>query len=244
MTQVLAEGLNFRHQDTLIHKLDPLLKLLLAVMLLILCFVGSNPFQLLIVGGVIVATAAIAKILRRMGKLVLLSLGFAAFIFIVDFLASVSLMDNVTLTARFLTVMACGSLFFLTTSPDELAQLMTWFKLPRDFVFAFVTAIRFVPVLLMDFRQIVDAQASRGLELKKGNVMRRVRNFGPVLVPIIVNAVMRSNELAEAMESRGYGAVKTPTRMYVRKFTKLDYKAICVIIITIVGIALSFLVLS
>lgn len=240
----MADGLNFRHQDTPIHRLDPLIKLLLAAMLLILCFVGANPFQILVIGAVIAMFAAVAKVLRRVGRLVLMSLSFGAFIFLVEFLAHATLIANLTFTGRFLAVMACGSLFFLTTSPDELAQLMNWFRLPRDFVFAFVTAVRFVPVLLMDFRQIVDAQMSRGLELNKGNFLRRVKNFGPVLVPMVVNAVVRSNELAEAMESRGYGAVRKPTRMYVRKFTKLEYEALGFIIVTCIGILLSFLLLS
>ena len=69
---------------------------------------------------------------------------------------------------------------------------MRWFRFPRDLVFAFVTAVRFVPVLLMDALQIMDAQKSRGLELEKGNPLRRIRNFVPVLVPLVVNAVVRS----------------------------------------------------
>ncbi len=105
-------------------------------------------------------------------------------------------------------------MFFLTTSPDELEHVMRWFRFPQDLVFAFVTAVRFVPVLLMDALQIMDAQKSRGLELEKGNPLRRIKNFGPILVPLVVNAVVRAGELAEAMESRGYGAVKKPTTLY------------------------------
>jgi energy-coupling factor transport system permease protein len=59
----------------------------------------------------------------------------------------------------------------------------------------------------------MDAQKSRGLELEKGNLLRRVRNMIPVLIPLVVNSVVRSGELAEAMESRAYGAVPRPTSL-------------------------------
>jgi energy-coupling factor transport system permease protein len=85
---------------------------------------------------------------------------------------------------------------------------------PRDIVFAFVTAVRFIPVVMLDAFQIMDAQKSRGLEFEKGNVVRRVRNLVPILIPLVVNSVIRSGELAEAMESRAYGSTPKPTSLY------------------------------
>jgi energy-coupling factor transport system permease protein len=67
--------------------------------------------------------------------------------------------------------------------------------------------------MFLDTIQIMDAQKSRGLELEKGNVLKRVRNMIPVLIPLVVNSVVRSGELAEAMESRAYGAVPKPTSL-------------------------------
>lgn len=111
-------------------------------------------------------------------------------------------------------IVGSTSVFFLTTPPDELELVMKWFRLPRDIVFAFVTAVRFVPVLMMDALQIMDAQKSRGLELQKGNIFSRFRRFIPILIPLIVDAVLRSGDLAEAMEARAYGAVKKPTSLH------------------------------
>jgi energy-coupling factor transport system permease protein len=67
--------------------------------------------------------------------------------------------------------------------------------------------------MMLDALQIMDAQKSRGLELEQGNLLRRVRNLIPILIPLVVNAVVRSGELAEAMESRAYGAAPTPTSL-------------------------------
>jgi energy-coupling factor transport system permease protein len=90
---------------------------------------------------------------------------------------------------------------------------MKAFRLPRDVVFAFVTAVRFIPVMMLDTMQIMDAQKSRGLELDRGNFVKRIRNMIPVLIPLVVNSVIRSGDLAEAMESRAYGAVPRPTSL-------------------------------
>src|SRR2546427_9117550 len=73
-----------------------------------------------------------------------------------------------------------------------------------------------------DAIQIVDAQQSRGLEVERGNLIRRVRKMVPVLIPLVVNSVIRSGELAEAMESRAYGAVSRPTSRYRYSSTKRD----------------------
>ena len=70
---------------------------------------------------------------------------------------------------------------------------------------------------------IMDAQKARGLELEKGNFLKRVRNYIPILIPLIVNAIRRSIELAEAMESRAWGATKKRTSLYVLKLKRNDY---------------------
>ena len=187
---------------------------------------------------VIAVPVILSKGVRRTGELVLMSIGFGVFIFVADWLSKTSLLDSFILFARFLAVMASVSLFFLTTSPDELEQIMRRFGFPKDFVFAFVTAVRFVPVLLLDLTQIMDAQRSRGLVMDGKNPIRRIRNFSPVLIPMVVNAVMRSDQLAEVLESRGYGAVKKPTLTYTMKLRKNDYEALVVIAVIFAGLLL------
>ena len=129
---------------------------------------------------------------------------------------------------RLYAVISSTSLLFLTTTPDELEQVMKWFRLPTDFVMVFVIAVRFVPVLLLDALLIMDAQRSRGLEFDKGNIVRRLRNMVPVLVPLIAVALNRSLDLAEAMDSRAYGATKVPSSLYQLSLTKADYLMILV----------------
>ncbi|HLQ07328.1 MAG TPA: energy-coupling factor transporter transmembrane component T, partial [Nitrososphaerales archaeon] len=143
-------------------------------------------------------------------------------IFLLNLFFTRNLETSALYAIRFVAIVVSTSLFFITTSPDELEQVMKTFRLPRDVVFAFVTAVRFIPVMMLDTLQIMDAQKSRGLELEKGNIIRRVRNMIPILIPLVVNSVVRSGELAEAMESRAYGAVPRPTSLVEYKARVVD----------------------
>ena len=212
----------FRRIDSFIQRLDPRAKLLLAVELFALSLLSNTIYEVAVTLLVILLLALVAKTLSRMYRTLIYSLGFGVFIFAVNYLVSFALIESFILAARFMAIIASTSIFFLTTSPDELEQVMKWFRLPQDIVFAFVTAVRFVPVLMLDALQIMDAQKSRGLELERGNVIARVKNFVPILIPLVVSAVIRSGELAEAMESRAYGVVKRPTSLYILKLSMLD----------------------
>jgi energy-coupling factor transport system permease protein len=133
---------------------------------------------------------------------------------------------SASLAFRFIVLMSSFSIFFLTTSPDDLSLALQQSHIPYEFCFAFTTAIRFVPVLATEAQTIMDAQKSRGLELEKGNFLKRIRNFIPILIPLIVGAIRRSLELAEAMESRAFGAKKERTSLYVLRIKKSDWIAV------------------
>jgi energy-coupling factor transport system permease protein len=129
------------------------------------------------------------------------------------------------------------SVFFLTTSPDHLGLALEQSGIPYEFCFAFTTAVRFVPVLAEEAQTIMDAQKARGLELEKGNFLKRIRNYIPILIPLIISAIRRSLELAEAMESRAWGAIKKRTNLYVLTVKRADYLLILVsLFILIVGV--------
>jgi energy-coupling factor transport system permease protein len=145
-----------------------------------------------------------------------------------------NLESAVALTMRFLVLVESFSVFFLTTSPDHLGLALEQTRMPYEFVFAFTTAVRFVPVLAEEAQTIMDAQKSRGLELEKGNFLKRIRNYIPILIPLIVSAIRRSLELAEAMESRAWGAIKKRTNLYRLEMHKGD---IVLIIMTVAILA-------
>jgi energy-coupling factor transport system permease protein len=132
------------------------------------------------------------------------------------------------MTFRFIVLVESFSMFFLTTSPDLLGLALEQSHIPYEFCFAFTTAVRFVPVLAEEAQTIMDAQKSRGLELEKGNFLKRIRNYIPILIPLIVSAIRRSLELAEAMESRAWGASVKRTNLYVLKLRKHDVALVAI----------------
>src|SRR5438093_13491249 len=73
-----------------------------------------------------------------------------------------------------------------------------WLGYPNALSFTFTTAVRLVPTLAVDAQTVVDAQRSRGLELDKGNLLRRIRNYIPILIPLLLIAIRRSLALAGA----------------------------------------------
>jgi energy-coupling factor transport system permease protein len=135
---------------------------------------------------------------------------------------------------RFLVLVESFSVFFLTTSPDHLSLALEQSHVPFEFTFAFTTAVRFVPVLAEEAQTIMDAQKARGLELERGSFMKRIRNYIPILIPLIVSAIRRSLELAEAMESRAWGAAKKRTNLYVLKMRRGDLVLIIISVVLLV----------
>jgi energy-coupling factor transport system permease protein len=96
--------------------------------------------------------------------------------------------------------------------------------------------VRLVPTMAIDAQTVVDAQRSRGLELDKGNFIKRIRNYIPILIPLIISAIRRSVELAEALESRAFGATENRTTIVTLKMRPADY---LVIFATFAGVALA-----
>jgi energy-coupling factor transport system permease protein len=227
------DGLKFRKVYSPIHNLDPRIKFIYVcavfaaailfgeLLPLIALFLMQIPFVLL--GGVQ------REWLRSLRGAIFL----AAIIFFTNFIFSfigagyVVLATNVewaaAMTLRFIVLIESFSVFFLTTSPDHLGLALEQTRVPYEFSFAFTTAVRFVPVLAEEAQTIMDAQKARGLELEKGNFLKRIRNYVPILIPLIVSAIRRSLELAEAMESRAWGATKKRTNLYVLKLHRGDF---------------------
>ena len=69
----------------------------------------------------------------------------------------------------------------------------------------------------------MDAQKARGVELDKGNILKRIRNIIPIIVPLIIVSIRRALSIAESMESRGFGAIENRTYMYTLSFRRRDW---------------------
>ncbi|MBS7643409.1 energy-coupling factor transporter transmembrane protein EcfT [Candidatus Bathyarchaeota archaeon] len=224
------EGLKFKRVSTPIHKLDPRVKFFISCIIFITAILFNELLPLLILFFAQLPLILIARVHREWVQSLKGASIFAVMIFVMNLVvgymsptSSFTISFSLAMAIRFLVLVASFSCFFLTTSPDDLGLALEQSRIPYEFCFAFTTAVRFVPVLANEAQTIVDAQRSRGLELEKGNFMKRVRNYIPILIPLIVSAIRRSLELAEAMESRAFGAKKTRTSLYSLKMKSIDY---------------------
>jgi len=227
------EGLKFKRGTTVIHRLDPRTKFLVSCMIFTLALLFTELFSIIILFIAQLPIIFSARIYREWSRSLRGSLTLVVIILLTNLivgyvsnnfqLTSQLLTYSISMAFRFVVLMSSFSLFFLTTSPDDLSLALEQSHIPYEFCFAFTTAVRFVPVLAIEAQTIMDAQKSRGLELDKGNFLKRIRNYIPILIPLIVGAIRRSLELAEAMESRAFGAKKKRTNLYRLQLKRSDY---------------------
>lgn len=229
----IFEGFKFRKISSPIHELDPRVKFLYVCIIFIIAILFNKLQPLLILFIMQLPLVYIAKIQKEWIRSMKGSGLFAVFIFLTNlvsyyfyggFESFAQLIEHsLAITFRFILLIESFSIFLLTTSPDHLGLALEQSGFPYEFCFAFTTAIRFVPVLADEAQTIMDAQKARGLELEKGRFIDRIKNYIPILIPLIVNSVRRSLELAEAMESRAWGAIAKRTNLYVLEIKKQDY---------------------
>jgi energy-coupling factor transport system permease protein len=227
------DGLKFRKVSSPIHNLDPRMKFAYVIVIFIAAIMFNKILPLSVLFLMQLPFVFIARVQRQWVRSLRGAAFLAIFIFVVNigttyftkgFTLPITDVENaVSMTLRFVVLVESFSVFFLTTSPDHLGLALEQSRIPYEFAFAFTTAVRFVPVLAEEAQTIMDAQKARGLELEKGNLLKRIRNYIPVLIPLIVSAIRRSLELAEAMESRAWGATKKRTNLYSLKLHKGDY---------------------
>jgi energy-coupling factor transport system permease protein len=122
------------------------------------------------------------------------------------FAVSLWAFDLPTAVSASLRLMALTSAFFLlfrTTTPQDLGNALVKSGLPYEVAFVLSTSLQFVPVISRKAQNIVDAQRSRGIPLEPG--LRALRHYPALMAPLLVQAFQLADELAEAMEARGFG---------------------------------------
>lgn len=243
------DGLKFRKVVSPIHNLDPRIKFVYVIAIFVAAIMFNSILPLAVLFVMQLPFVFVARVQKQWLRSMRGAAFLATFIFIVNLgtayffssthphyvLYASDLEYAFTMTLRFIVLVESFSVFFLTTSPDHLGLALEQSKVPFEFAFAFTTAVRFVPVLAEEAQTIMDAQKARGLELEKGNLMKRIRNYIPVLIPLIVSAIRRSLELAEAMESRAWGACKKRTNLYALKLHKGDYALLAISVAILVA---------
>jgi energy-coupling factor transport system permease protein len=216
-------------KDSPYDRLDPRTRFFLSTVLAFLAIYSSRLDTQLIVQTCVLSLSFMAKRVRVILRGLYGSLFLLVLIFTLNFVFTPNLQGAIyalVMTLRFTTLITSFALFFNSTSPEEIGIALEGVGVPRDFSLLINMSFRFVPTLANDIQIVSDALRSRGLELEKGRLYNRIKNYVYLLVPLIIFEVRRSMMIAEALEARGYGLDVKPTRLVSLKFSWKDYLAI------------------
>jgi len=235
--------------ESVLHRLDPRSKIIWTVLLMVAVFMINTWQEYVIMGAfiailLIISCIPVKQSLKGLKPLVLiLAITAILNIFFVKGTPLVKigpvaitfegLISAVMLFFRLVMLVVAASLMTLTTTPmamtDGIERMMKPLErigVPaHEIAMMMSIALRFIPTLMEETDRIMKAQASRGADFDTGNLLKRVKSFIPVLVPLFVSAFKRADELAEAMEARCYRGSKGRTRLKQIRFTMLDLKA-------------------
>ncbi|MBU5293756.1 energy-coupling factor transporter transmembrane component T family protein [Anaerosalibacter bizertensis] len=241
--------------DTIVHKLDPRVKILITFVFIISLFFINKFYPYIFILGFILTTIKLSEVPF---KYVLKGLKPLRLILIITFVINVFMTKGVVLfnigplevtreglnqaifmALRLIFLIMGTSLLTLTTSPisltDGIEKLLNPLKvigLPaHELAMMMTIALRFIPTLLEETDKIMKAQMARGADFESGNILNRAKNLVPLLVPLFVNSFRRADELAMAMEARCYRGGEHRTRLNEIKIERIDY--IAMIIMTI-----------
>lgn len=247
-----------------VHDLDPRAKILATAVLVVGMFLVDSTAGLLFIAAALAVLVASSRIpalaFLRFMRPVLLIVAFTvvfqvffsregATVFEWGFIEvhSGGLRLGFFLALRILLLVGVAGLLTATTAPlalaDGIEDLLSPLKRVRfpahEVAMMMTIALRFIPTLGEESEKITRAQAARGADFSEGGPMRRARSLVPVLVPLTVGAFRRADELAEAMESRGYRGGEGRTRYRELRFRVRDALALALtVLVLLVGVLL------
>jgi len=252
----------FMPGKSIMHRLDPRVKIILMLSFIVLIFCTFNFYALGFV------TLSIIAIILMSGIPVSMYLKSLKVIIVIVLITSVLNMFygtgepiwqfgflKITLSgiyrAIFVTVRIVGlilisSCLTFTTSPTDLTDAIERLMKPlkvfhvnvHEIAMMMTIALRFVPTLLEETDKIMAAQKARGADMESGNIIQKVKALIPVLIPLFASAFRRAYELAMAMECRCYQGGDGRTRMKTLHIHKLDIVAIILTVLIIGGVVL------
>jgi len=252
--------------NSLLHRLDPRSKVILAVLYIVCTFLCKNLSGFL---ALTLSALVLVAISRIPLKLILHSL--KPILFIIAFTSLINIfmtkgehlitpeswgvkiyaegLWNALFMVLRITILIMGTGLFLTytTTPialtDALESLLSplkKIKVPvHDFAMMMTIALRFIPTLSEETEKIMNAQKARGADFTSGSLIQRAKALIPILVPLFVSAFNRAFELASAMECRCYHGGEGRTRLHDLHFTAKDW--IVMLCVVLFGVGIFFL---
>lgn len=258
----------FYNTDSVIHRLDPRVKIAFTFVYVMSLFFSRNPILYIVAFAVLILYIRMSKVpmsyivkgLRALGMIILFTVVINLFTIqgasvLVEWrflrITDAGLRAAIYLGLRLCFMIIGSSMMTYTTTPnaltDGLEKMLGWMKklhVPvHEFAMIMAIALRFVPILVDELDKIMKAQMVRGIDFKEGNLMTRLRKLIPIIIPLFVSAVRRSNELALAMDARCYHGGDGRTKMkplQYKKNDKIAYVFVMIYLALMIGVAVYF----
>ncbi len=224
--------------NSLVHKLDARVKLLLTILFVVMIFFVKSYFGFMLTAFVLTviilsARVPIMSVLKSVRGIIFIILftsilnlffikqGEVLVSWKIFTITKVGVHTTIKMVLRLVLLISGASILSLTTTPVELADgvesLMSplrLIKVPvRDIAMIMSIALRFIPTLFEETNKIIAAQKARGASFDTGNIFAKAKAMMPVLIPLFVNSFRRADELAFAMDARCYNASDKRTKM-------------------------------
>lgn len=249
--------------DSFVHRLDPRLKLLFLIAFITAIFLASNFYGLaacaaVLLIAVLFSRVPFGKVLRAIRGVVFLVI-FTALLNVLFYsgdtvywewkifcISQEGVIFSVFLALRLVLLVMCSSMLTYTTTPvaltDGVESLLTplkWIRFPvHELALVMSIALRFIPSLMDETERIKNAQKARGADFESGGLVKKVKAVIPILVPLLLSALRRAEELGDAMEARCYAGGVKRTKYKKLRFSWRDLVAFLLGAALIAGVVL------
>lgn len=251
--------------ESFVHKMDSRIKLLLLIAYIVLIFVVENFYGFLVACAffllaVVFSRVPLSSILRSIKGIiflvlftVILNLFFyqtenPTIVFEWEFITITkeALIFSAFMALRLILLVLGSSILTLTTTPvaltdgiESLLKPLKVIKFPvHELALIMSIALRFIPILMSETDRIMMAQKARGADFDSGNVFSRAKAMIPVLIPLLISAFRRADELGDAMDARCYSGSKNRTKYKKLTLSWRDLVGFIVTSVAVAGVAL------
>jgi len=257
----MAEILQYVHKDTFLHRLNPYTKIAFVIVVSVLCLVATNTVFLTLMVLAMLAIAAysdlLSESLQQLKMIIVMSFIFILITIItmphgdilgygipqgIPFIGGLipitigGLTIGIVLTLRFMILIFAFQLFLISTQPRDLVNAMEKVGLPIDYILMFIIALRFIPTLQIEGQRIHEAQLARGFNPGTGFI-GKIRSVAPIAIPLVSNALLRSNVIGLTIDMRGYRTGKK-THVRERVLATRDYAVLGLLAVVAIGFVL------
>ena len=235
--------------ESIIHRLDPRVKLAGTLTFIVSLFLFQNYFGYLVAAVFLALVIVLSHVpfkfmirgMKAIAVLLVITVGFNLFLTPGEPLVTLwkltitqeGLKTAFNMALRLVMLIIGSSIMTLTTTPNNLTdgmeksmKFLKIFHVPvHEVAMMMSIALRFIPILLEETDKIMKAQIARGADFESGNLVKKAKALVPLLVPLFISAFRRANDLAMAMEARCYRGGEGRTKMKPLVYKKRDWIA-------------------